>query len=291
MTLRFLIADSEPVDARAERRASVGQSAGESFAAFLRSLEPEAETKLTTPADRESLLLSREALAAFDGVVLTGSPLHVYDGSAASEREIAFMRAVFASGTPSFGSCAGLQVAVTAAGGTVAPMRRRREAGFARGIAPTDEGRGHPLLRGRPPAYDALTIHGDEVTALPAGATLLAGNAAVAVQAAEIRHEDGVFWGVQYHPELTLHEIAAALRRDADALIEAGLARAPDAIGDQADLLDALDREPERVDLAWRLGVDAQITDAGSRHREVRNWIDHLVRPAARERGRLVVAA
>ncbi|MDB5696720.1 MAG: glutamine amidotransferase, partial [Sphingomonas bacterium] len=71
----------------------------------------------------------------------------------------------------------------------------------------------------------ALTIHGDEVEQLPAGGTLLAFNAAVAVQAAKIRYDRGVFWGVQYDPELTLAQIAAALRRDAAMLIEDGPAR------------------------------------------------------------------
>ncbi len=46
---------------------------------------------------------------------LSGSPLHVYIDSPEVERQIAFMRYVFASGTPSFGSCAGLQVAIAAA--------------------------------------------------------------------------------------------------------------------------------------------------------------------------------
>ena len=45
---------------------------------------------------------------------------------------------------------------------------------------------------------------------LPPGATLLATNAVTAVQAAEIRSGRGTFWGVQYHPEISLAEVAAA---------------------------------------------------------------------------------
>lgn len=275
MSLRLLVADSESAEARKARRANVGQSAGESFQELLGKLEPDAAVELATPADAPAL--TPEMLAGFDAVFLTGSPLHIYDGSPESDREIAFMRAVFRSGAPSFGSCAGLQVAVAAAGGVVRPAAKR-EAGLARRITPTDAGRTHPLLAGRPPAFDAMTIHGDEVERLPDGATLLATNDRCRVQAAEIRHEGGVFWGVQYHPELTMREIAAALRRDADDLVEAGLARAPGEVNAQADLFDALSREPDRPDLQWRLGVDEEVTHDDLRRREVRNFLEHLVK-------------
>ncbi|WP_348272292.1 gamma-glutamyl-gamma-aminobutyrate hydrolase family protein [Methylobacterium sp. UNC378MF] len=69
-------------------------------------------------------------------------------GAPETRRTVAFMRAVFASGTPSFGSCAGLQVATVAAGGTVRPNLRGYEAAFARRITATERGRSHPLLAG-----------------------------------------------------------------------------------------------------------------------------------------------
>lgn len=284
--MRLLIADSEGAGARQKRRASVGQSAGESLQTFLARLEPFAETVLATPADADGHTWTPGELEAFDAAFLSGSPLHVYEDSPEATRQIAFMRAVFASGTPSFGSCAGLQVAVAAAGGTVRPMVKRREAGFARRIVPTDAGRMHPLLRGRPAAWDAPTLHSDEVERLPDGATLLATNASTAVQAAEIRHDRGVFWGVQYHPELTLVEIAAALRRDVAMLIEDRLVRSPSDAGAHADLIATLGHDPARADLAWRLGLDAQVVVEENRSREVRNFIDYLVRPTMVARGR-----
>ena len=151
-------------------------------------------------------------------------------------------------------------------------MSRRR-------ITPTADGRSHPLLAGRPAAYDAPAIHTDEVDALPPGATLLAGNRLTAVQAAEIRFGGGVFWGVQYHPEIGLDEVAGALRRQADTLVEAGLARGEDDVEAYARQVDALHREPGRRDLAWRLGLDEQVTDERLRLAEMRNFIGALVRP------------
>lgn len=284
MSLRFLVADCETAKARDQRRRSAGASAGEAYAAVLREMQPSAATLIVNPADDEALTARPADVMGYDAVFLTGSPIHVYDDSAAARRELAFMRAVYASGTPSFGSCAGLQVAVAAAGGSVRPMARRRESGFARNIWLTEEGARHPLPRGRPRAYTAVTVHGDEVERLPDGATLLAGNAASAVQAVEIRHGVGVFWGVQYHPELSLADLATATRRDADTLIEQGLARDADDVEAQASLIDALAREPDRADLHWRLGVDEQVTRTHLRRRELRNFIDALVVPTARLR-------
>ena len=271
--MRFLVAESEPPEARARRRDSVGRSAGETYIDVLRELVPGARCDRVKPADADAAVPGRMAIGDYDAVFLSGSPLHVYQDTPEVRRELDFMRAVFASGTPSFGSCAGLQVAVAAAGGTVRAMRHQREAGFARRIVATQDGRSHPLFAGRPSAWDAPAVHTDEVETLPADATLLAGNAVTAVQAVEIRHDGGVFWGVQYHPELSLAEVAAARRRQADDLIEHKLALDARDTDATAKLVEALDRQPERSDLAWRLGLDAQVADVRLRRTELRNFI------------------
>ena len=285
-TLRFLVAESETEEERERRRASVGRSSGESYADALLEIAPDAACDLVRPVEEGVTAPDRAALTAYDAVFLTGSPLHVYENTPETRRQVAFMRDVFASGTPSFGSCAGLQVAAAAAGGTVRENARGHEAAFARRIVATEAGRGHPLLAGRPPTWDAPAIHTDEVERLPDGATLLAGNGVSAVQAAEIRHGDGVFWGVQYHPELPLDEIAGAMRRQAEDLVEQGLARDEAAVEDHAGRIEALHRDPGRRDLAWQLGLDEQVTDPALRQTELRNFIEHLVRPTrARRRG------
>jgi len=285
-SLRFLIAESEPPEAREKRRASVGRSSGETLDAVLDHIAPGARCTRVKPADAGAELPSGADLAAYDAVFVSGSPLHLYQDSPECRREIAFMRAVFDAGTPSFGSCAGLQVATVAAGGTVRPMGERREAGFGRRIFPTAAGRSHPLLAGRPPAFDAPSVHTDEVERLPEGATLLASNGTTRVQAAEIRCGAGVFWGVQYHPEISLFEVAAALRREADDLVEHGLAEDKEAVETQARLVEQLHHAPDRRDLHWRLGLDEQVTVPALRSREMRNFVEHLVLPTRSARGK-----
>ncbi len=270
----FLIAESESPTERAERRDDAGKSSAESFAATLKQLSPGATVDIVDPCGDAAATLDADRLAAFDAVFLSGSPIHVYEERPEVASVLAFARAIFASGTPAFGSCAGLQVATAAAGGRVRSMPKRMEAGIARRITATYEGAAHPLLAGRSVAWDAPAIHGDEVEALPPGSRLLATNGATRVQAAEIRHDRSVFWGVQYHPELSPGEIGAAIRRQADELIEAGLARSPDDVGRQADWFGALENDPGDGAARWHLGVGDDFAVADQRRRELRNFLD-----------------
>lgn len=273
---RFLVAESETQEQRRRRRADVGRSEGESFADVLRALAPGASVVRVSPSDADGAAPDTAALAGYHAVFLTGSPVHAYDDTAEVRRQIGFMRRVFATGVPSWGSCAGLQIAVVAAGGRVRRMPERKEVGLARRLTATAAGRDHPMLAGRPPAWDALTIHFDEVEALPPGALLLAGNGRTDVHAAEIRAGTGVFWGVQYHPELSPAEIGAALRRQADALVEEGLVPDHAPVERQAALFERLEREPGARDVCWLLGIDDQVAVEENRRRELINFLRHL---------------
>jgi GMP synthase (glutamine-hydrolysing) len=192
------------------------------------------------------------------------------------ERQIDLAKAVFAAGVPCFGSCWGLQVGVTAAGGSVVRNPRGREFGFGRRITLTSQGRDHAMFLGKPEVFEAATVHVDTVESLPAGATALAHND-MGLQAAEIKLKKGTFWGVQYHPEYSCAEIAAMARRYADVLIRDGLVK------DQAELdtlaadLVALHEHPDDARLAWRFGVGPSITDPGIKLAELRNWLDRQV--------------
>ncbi|WP_428970533.1 type 1 glutamine amidotransferase [Sphingomonas sp. Xoc002] len=272
----YLIAQSELPEEREARRRRAGKSSGETYAATLKQMQPDIATTIVSPADDAASGFSTDRLATFDAVFLTGSPMHVYDDSPEVRRQLDFMTRVFAAGVPSFGSCAGLQIAVAAAGGRVRKMPERMEAGIARRITPTEAGRDHPLLAGRPLSWDAPAIHGDEVEVLPPGATLLASNAVTRVQAAEIRFDRGVFWGVQYHPELALREIALAIAAQAGDLVEAGLADTEGDVEAWSSDLDALHEAPDDRALRWRLGVDGEFAEERLRRREIANFLSHL---------------
>lgn len=142
------------------------------------------------------------------------------------------------------------------------------------------------MLAKRPSAYDAPAIHLDAVVAPPPDCDVLASNGVLPLQAVEIRHDGGVFWGVQYHPELDLDEIGLMLRTMMADLVEEGVCRSEADVNAYADDLRTLHAHPDRADLAWRHGLDAEVLDPVRRTREIGNFIEHRVKPAKSARGR-----
>jgi GMP synthase (glutamine-hydrolysing) len=129
-------------------------------------------------------------------------------------------------------------------------------------------------------------VHTDEVGERPAGMTVTATNDFSSVQAAEIRHGNGTFWGVQYHPEFTLDEMAAIITRYGQVLVDEGSFQDLDELRRHVEDLRALESDPERHDIAWRLGYDADVLDPGRRLTEIRNWIERMVLPGMSLRSR-----
>lgn len=276
--LRFLVLDAYDRAGRAELEAGGASAAGDLYARMLGHLAPAARVDVANPADPDFALPEGVALADYDGVAWTGSSLAIHkQGDPRVERQVELARASFQAGVPAFGSCWAAQIACVAAGGRCAPNPRGREFGLARKIALSDAGRRHPLYQGKPPVFDAFTSHQDEVVAVPPDGAVLAGNRFTPVQAVEVRHGRGVFWGLQYHPEYDLHELARLTHVRADALVAQGsFAGRAEALA-WADRLEALHRDPSRKDIAFQLGVDEDVLDPVLRQMEVRNWIEVAV--------------
>ena len=284
--LRLLFVDGNMHETREGLRKAYGMAYGEAYAAEIAAIAPDIVSDICLPADEGANLPDSAGLESYDGIFLTGSALHIYDITPPVTRQVELMRAIYASGTPCFGSCWGVQVGSVAAGGTVTANPKGRETGFARKITPTEAGRGHRLLASRPAAFDAPAIHLDTV-ALPAhGTTILASNAYSQVQAAEIKHNGGTFWGVQYHPEFSLKQMAAILGRMVPLLIEEGFRKDEASAKAWLDDLRTLDADPDRQDVAWAHGLDREVLDAERRVTELRNFMEHRVKPHASARGR-----
>ena len=284
--LRLLFVDGNTRAQRESHAAGYGAQPAEAYAAEIAAIEPGVVTDICLPADEGANLPDGAGLQSYDGIVLTGSALHIYEIEPAVTRQIELMRAIYASGTPCFGSCWGIQMGAVAAGGTVTRNPRGREVGFARRITVNEAGRNHPLLVGRPAAFDAPAIHLDTVVLPPGDTTVLASNAYSDVQAAEIRHEGGVFWGVQYHPEFPLRQVASILGRMVPILVEEGFRRDEAAAESWLSELRALDADRSRQDLAWAHGLDAEVLDDTRRVTELRNFLNLRVKPQASARGR-----
>jgi GMP synthase (glutamine-hydrolysing) len=287
MGLRLLIIEGNGREVRERHQAGYGKTYSQSYADVLRSLADDAQCDLCFPADAGANLPDSGGLAGYDGVAITGSALNIYDGGPAVARQLELTRAVLSAGIPFFGSCWGLQLASVASGGRVTKNPLGREVGIARNIAKTALGLAHPLLVGRPLAFDAPCSHLDIVAVPPPNGGILAANAMAMVQAMEIRRDDRpAFWGVQYHPEFSLTELSAILDRYQATLIKEGIfADAPAASAHCADLR-ALDCNPRDRTIAWRLGIQPEILDPAQRLTEIRNWLGSWVRPEKSRRQR-----
>lgn len=283
---RLLVIEGNSAAGRARHQASGGQVASEGYAALLREVMPGAVVDIAYPADSGANLPDAMGLEGYDGATITGSALHIYEGGPEIQRQIDLVRALLDSGTPVFGSCWGLQLLMVSAGGTVRRNPKGREIGFGRAIRLTAAGREHPMYAGKGDSFEAVTVHLDEVETLAPDTTVLALNAMAGVQAAEIRRNGTVAWGVQYHPEYSLKELAAIVRRTGMRLVEEGFfAGEPDLLH-YADELMTLHNDPHNEPLAWRHGIDRAVLDRSLRIREVANWITRMVEPTRAQRGR-----
>jgi GMP synthase (glutamine-hydrolysing) len=177
-------------------------------------------------------------------------------------------------------------VLTVAAGGSVRKNPKGREIGFGRGIRLTEAGRKHPMYAGKPDVFNAPTVHLDEIDAVAPGTTILASNHMSTVQSAEIRVNGCAAWGVQYHPEYPLREVAAIVRRIGPRLIGEGFFLDEADIGIFAGDLDALDRNPADKRLSWRHGISQNVLDKRLRTGEVANWLEFQVLPTRAKRGR-----
>jgi len=277
---RFLVVDGYAREGREDLRAGGATTAGELYAQMLKDCAPNrAEVDIVCPADPDAALPKGAAIDQYDGIAWTGSSLTVFADDPKVTTQIDFAKAAFEAKVPSFGSCWAAQIAVVAAGGRCDVNPRGREMGIARKIALTPEGRAHPLYTGKKSVFDAFISHDDEVTHLPASASLLACNGHTHVQAVSVTHKGGVFWGLQYHPEYDLHEMARLCYCRKQKLVDRGFFRDLDAAQDFVDRLETLHQDPGRKDIAWLLGIDEDVMNEDIRRAEVRNWIDLLVLP------------
>jgi len=283
---RLLVIEGNSPQTMAEHLAAGGVPASKNYANLLRDLLPGAEVDACYPADVSATLPQGQSLEGYDGVAITGSSLHLYNGGPPVDRQVELVRAILNTGTPVFGSCWGLQVITTAAGGVVRKNPKGREIGFGRSIRLTDAGRKHPMYAGKMDVFNAPTVHLDEVVTMAPNSTLLSSNAVSEVQAIELKTEKSVAWGVQYHPEYPLSEVAAIVRRIGSRLIEEGF------FLDNADIkvfsedLDALHNNPADKRLAWRHGISKNVLDKKLRTSEIANWIEFQVLPMRVKRGR-----
>ena len=275
---RILVIDGNVAQVRARQAAALGYDSGVGYRRVLLRLDASLQIDIVLAADGAAEFPMGVSLDDYDGVTMTGSALNIYNGGPPVTRQVDLAKAVFAAGIPFFGSCWGLQVAVTAAGGEVHANPQGREFGFARRILLTDAGREHPLFAGKPSVFEAPTVHRDGIAALPSGAEILARND-FGVQAAAFTFGRGTFWGVQYHPEYDYVDVAATAERYGDTLVTEGMFRDRPALDGFAAELRALQLNPSDATLLWKHALGPSVQSEALRLLEIRNWLNAQVLP------------
>ena len=153
------------------------------------------------PAFKNQYLPHGVSLDDFDGIVWTGSLLNIYDMSPSIVSQIELAKTLFKMKNKIFGSCWGLHVLVTAAGGKIRKNPNGLEAVIAKKININEAGNAHNLYKGKKKIFDAFCWHYDDTENLPQDAVILSSNHMSAVQSLYFNKNNSNIWAVQYHPE------------------------------------------------------------------------------------------
>lgn len=275
----FLIIDGYPKENRDEFDVAGMKHSWLLYAEMLQRHLPEAQHKVWLASDTPEL---PDGLgpADYTGILWTGCSLTIYHHhDDRVTRMIELAKRAYEVGTPSFGTCWGVQMAALVAGGEVKANPKGREMGLGRKIRLTAAGKEHLFMAGKPEVYSGFVSHDDEVTALPPGATLLATNDFSEVQALAVTYRKGTFWALQYHPEYNLHEMARLIVTREQKLIKKGFFNGPEDLHQHVERLEALYADPARKDLRWQLDVDDDVLSDDVRQVEFANWIQQQVLP------------
>ncbi|MCU0688333.1 MAG: type 1 glutamine amidotransferase [Phycisphaerales bacterium] len=141
-----------------------------------------------------------------DAVISLGGPMNVGDDLPWMQAELNLLKAAHEAQKPVLGICLGAQMIAKALGGEVAPMTDPiGEAGFCP-VNQTPPGNTDRILAGIPWTTWQFQVHGQQITKLPDGATLLQTSKACKVQCFSIGLRTYAF---QYHFESTKADIDA----------------------------------------------------------------------------------
>ena len=151
-----------------------------------------------------------DGLDGFDGLVVLGGPQSALDDETTSPELVGVRRLLekaLAADFPTLAICLGAQLLAQVGGGRVREGIDGPEVGASL-IAKRDAAEADPLFAPLPLTPDVLQFHHDEISELPAGATLLASSPMYANQAFRVgRHVYGLQFHIETAPEI-IHEWA-----------------------------------------------------------------------------------
>ncbi len=197
---------------------------GEKFAALINAVRPDWSCDVFSVKDG----VFPDDLAAFEGVMVTGSPASVHDDEPWIGRLLDLIREIVATGVPLFGACFGHQAIAMALGGKV----ETNPGGWIFGLTRADVVDPAPWMTPLGPQLAQYGAHIEQVTEPPAGARILIGSAACPVGGFAI---GGRVYTTQNHPEMSADFAAALIEEYAGKLPEEVVGQARASLSARAD--------------------------------------------------------
>ena len=172
------------------------------------------------PAINNEYLPKGLNLNDLNGIVWTGSALNIYNVSNSISKQIELAKELLERKNKIFGSCWGLQVLVTAAGGCIRKNPNGLEAVIAKNIKLNKTGLNHQMYKNKNKSFDALCWHYDDAETLPVNSKVLAFNEKSKFQSICFTNRNSEVWAVQYHPEFNPKWMAGLMGMRKDVLLK-----------------------------------------------------------------------
>ena len=272
--MNILIVDGNEKDASNKYTEMGMPTQYEVYAKVLKNLlNKDYKITILHPACKDDYIPKGLNLDDFDGIVWTGSLLNIYDLGPSIQRQIELAKELFSKENKIFGSCWGLQVLVTAAGGTVKKNPKGLEAVIARNITVSKEGTKHPLYINKPRVFDSFCWHYDEVVNLPKDAKVLSSNEVSSIQSIAFLRGKSEIWGVQYHPEFDSKWMSGLMRQRESLLFKEGIY---ENINYFKKLSSFFSNTKKNINLKDNLLISDTLIDTEIHTLEIANWLKNI---------------
>ena len=225
------------------------------------------------PAIKSDFISSGMNLDDFDGIAWTGSLLNIYDDTDAIKRQIELAKYLLDKKNYIFGSCWGLQVLVTAAGGKIRKNPNGLEAIVAKEITLNNHGKNHQMYKGKIDTFDSFCWHYDDTESLPLNTTVLASNYMSKVQAISFSNKNSKVWAVQYHPEFDPLWMSGLMSQREKILLENGIYKNKEEFNEYKNYFSNVNKYINNIK---SLNISKNLIDNKMHSLELLNWLNFI---------------
>ena len=236
-------------------------------------LDKDCNITILHPACTNNYIPQGVGLGDFQGIVWTGSLLNIYDLGPPIDRQIELAKELFKKENKIFGSCWGLQILATAAGGTVRKNPKGLEAVIANNIIINREGLNHPLYKKKPKIFDSFCWHYDEVENLPSDTKVLSSNEKSKIQSMVFSRDKSEVWAVQYHPEFDPKWISGLMKQRKSLLLREGIYSSSKEFNELSSFLSDIGIYKDKKN---HLSISETILNSEIHTLEISNWLKNF---------------